>query len=553
MFRLIGSLFFWFCLATAPALALSDSAIPTKIPTYWGTSTPSANITCPIPIPSQAPGNPGRASFTDGFPPPTFNQPGAGGVPPFGQDFNGIFCQLSQWTRWYNAGGPIYYDSGFSFGIGGYPKGALIQSATIFGVFWLSTVDNNSSDPDTGGANWQRINSLTRILLTTSLTINVNAGTGVNGVGCGQGSATPCQTIQYVVNTLQDDYDLGAQTVTIQAADSGTNYTSFIVQGPWVGGDNVIIQGDLTTPANTVIDGGGSGFCAEAFPQATFTIQGFTVQNCPSGEIAAIEQSLIRFAHIAFNAPCNTTACGGLNLYTSRQSYLEATCAGSPCTASNTIAALAPDGFFIESSHQGNFRAGALTTGAQVFALTGNLSGYNAFAYATSLGDLTFTDYTSSAFNLNGHTAVGDQWTADSGGMFQILNGSTGQSLTPNFFPGTADSGYCVGDCFVDQIGHGPAAGSGTTVNTCGTGSSPPAGVAGNDFYGTVTEGTGATSCIIVFASPFSQPPYCVLVFTYNGGSALPAITKIQSTVSSLAIDHGSATGATFNYQCKGF
>ena len=68
-----------------PALALSDSAIPTKIPTYWGTSAPGGNITCPIPIPSQIGVSTGRASWTDGFPPVTFNPVAAGGVPSLSQ------------------------------------------------------------------------------------------------------------------------------------------------------------------------------------------------------------------------------------------------------------------------------------------------------------------------------------------------------------------------------------------------------------------------------------------------------------------------------------
>ncbi len=144
------------CLAAScgAALALNDSSIPTRIPTFWGTSAPGGNITCPIPIPSQIGITSGRASWTDGFPPVTFNPVGSGGVPPAGADFNGVLCQLSQWTRWQNAGGPIFYDSGFSAAIGGYPNGAVLAQAASQNCVWVSTVDNNTSDPDIGGANW---------------------------------------------------------------------------------------------------------------------------------------------------------------------------------------------------------------------------------------------------------------------------------------------------------------------------------------------------------------------------------------------------------------
>jgi hypothetical protein len=37
---------------------------------------------------------------------------------------------------------------------GGYPRGAIVQSATVLGRFWVSTADNNTTNPDTGGANW---------------------------------------------------------------------------------------------------------------------------------------------------------------------------------------------------------------------------------------------------------------------------------------------------------------------------------------------------------------------------------------------------------------
>lgn len=151
--KLLASLSVLFALC-GQALALSDSAIPTKVPTTWAQSAPGGNSTCPIPIPSQIAITAGRASWTDGFPPVTFLPLGSGGVPPFGADFNGVLCQLSQWTRWLNAGGPILYDATFQSAIGGYPNGALISSVANPLHFWISRADNNASNPDTGGANW---------------------------------------------------------------------------------------------------------------------------------------------------------------------------------------------------------------------------------------------------------------------------------------------------------------------------------------------------------------------------------------------------------------
>lgn len=128
------------------------SEIPTKFPLAFGADAGPSYIRV-IPTASQIGVQPGAASLTDGFPPLTFTPDGGGGVPPFGQDFNGLLNQITAWTQWQNAGGPIAYDAGFSTSIGGYPQGAVLAAATL-GSFWLSTADNNTSDPDTGGANW---------------------------------------------------------------------------------------------------------------------------------------------------------------------------------------------------------------------------------------------------------------------------------------------------------------------------------------------------------------------------------------------------------------
>lgn len=96
----------------------------------------------------------GRASLTDGFPPVTFLPVGAGGTPPFGKDANGILYEITNAVRWTQAGGPAVYNATFSTEIGGYPRGAIVSSAVEPELQWLSVVDDNTTNPDTGGANW---------------------------------------------------------------------------------------------------------------------------------------------------------------------------------------------------------------------------------------------------------------------------------------------------------------------------------------------------------------------------------------------------------------
>ncbi|KXJ63053.1 hypothetical protein AXY46_03280 [Achromobacter xylosoxidans] len=106
-----------------------------------------------IPVASQIGVTPGAASFTDGFPPLTMTPLAAGGVPPYGADFNGILNFLSSAARWGQAGAGYPYDAAFAAAIGGYPIGAMLQQAAG-GGYWLNLADNNVTNPDTGGANW---------------------------------------------------------------------------------------------------------------------------------------------------------------------------------------------------------------------------------------------------------------------------------------------------------------------------------------------------------------------------------------------------------------
>lgn len=141
-------------LITGPASAIVQSSSPPKFNIPWGNGAGVPYIRS-IPQSSQIGITNCAASLTDGFPPLSFTPPGAGGCPPFGADFNGIFKQITQWSQWYSAGGPIFYDSAFAGSASnGYPNGAIVQSTIVPGDFWLSTADNNTTNPDTGGAGW---------------------------------------------------------------------------------------------------------------------------------------------------------------------------------------------------------------------------------------------------------------------------------------------------------------------------------------------------------------------------------------------------------------
>lgn len=125
------------------------STSPTLVPLPFADSG-AKNV-----IPEAASPTPGLASLTTGFPPVTMTPLAAGGIPPAGQDMNGILNLISQTTRWTQAGGPFAYNTGFATdsNVNGYPQGAVISRADYTGQ-WISTVDNNTVNPDTIGTNW---------------------------------------------------------------------------------------------------------------------------------------------------------------------------------------------------------------------------------------------------------------------------------------------------------------------------------------------------------------------------------------------------------------
>jgi hypothetical protein len=151
---------------------MQADSIPPKFPLPFA----QTGLRNAIPAPSQIGTVNGAASLADGFPPLNFTPVAAGGVPPFGKDMNGILYAITVWTQWANAGAPITYDADFSAAIGGYPNGAWLT--TLAGnSWWLSEVDNNTSNPDTGGANWRLIS------FGACAPLNIGAGLYNDGAG----------------------------------------------------------------------------------------------------------------------------------------------------------------------------------------------------------------------------------------------------------------------------------------------------------------------------------------------------------------------------------
>lgn len=105
-------------------------------------------------IPSSANPVTGNAGYDAGFPAINMTPKEAGGIAPFGQDFNGILFDITTAIRFLEAGASFPFSSAFSTAVGGYPLGALVSMTDGAGL-WRNTVANNTTDPETFGAGWQ--------------------------------------------------------------------------------------------------------------------------------------------------------------------------------------------------------------------------------------------------------------------------------------------------------------------------------------------------------------------------------------------------------------
>lgn len=92
----------------------------------------------------------GRADIQTGFPEITMRSATKGGVPPWGQDHNGILNKITEAIQWTQSGGLPVYDQTLSNKIGGYPKGCVLGSSKYGYVSYISMTEGNRNNPELG-------------------------------------------------------------------------------------------------------------------------------------------------------------------------------------------------------------------------------------------------------------------------------------------------------------------------------------------------------------------------------------------------------------------
>lgn len=97
----------------------------------------------------------GRADIEKGFPPQTMISALKGGVPPWGQDHNGILYQITEAIQWMQAGGLPSFNQDFCNKNNGYSKGTIVQGddPNRPWVLWQCLEDNNRFNPNQNKVN----------------------------------------------------------------------------------------------------------------------------------------------------------------------------------------------------------------------------------------------------------------------------------------------------------------------------------------------------------------------------------------------------------------
>lgn len=103
-------------------------------------------------IPDASDNTTGLAGYNLGFPPITMQPKEAGGIPPRGEDMNGVIYDVTLAISYIQSGKSFPFNSDFAIAIGGYPSGAVVSDASN-STLWINGVANNSAFP-TGWVNF---------------------------------------------------------------------------------------------------------------------------------------------------------------------------------------------------------------------------------------------------------------------------------------------------------------------------------------------------------------------------------------------------------------
>lgn len=201
-----------------------------------------------------------NASWSVGFPPITMTAIDDGGLPPNGEDMNGVLRAITEHNLFVGGGGVYEFTSDYITEVGGYSKGAVLVSDDKTAL-WMSIQDNNTQNFN--GATktqWRRIafTELDSTLASIQSALNtkadksvtITAGDGLTGGGTLAGNRV------FAVNgsVVRTDRTINAGTGLSGGGNLSANRTLSVNYGTTAGtaaqGNDVRITGATQKSAN---------------------------------------------------------------------------------------------------------------------------------------------------------------------------------------------------------------------------------------------------------------------------------------------------------------
>ena len=200
-----------------------------------------------------------QATWDQGFGQITMLPVTAGGLPPKGQDFNGILNQISESIVYQSQGGRFKFSPEYAESIGGYPKGAILQSDDEKKEY-QSLIDNNKVNFNTESnisASWELVGAKYAIKTEVDLALLKKFDKeNISGILGNDNSKVPSLNLLTTeVGKLQPkgNYAPAGDYATNTALNNGLNTklnTSSVVQGTGKSTTQVMSQDASTTELN---------------------------------------------------------------------------------------------------------------------------------------------------------------------------------------------------------------------------------------------------------------------------------------------------------------
>lgn len=243
--------------------------------------------------------NPQRASFSLGFPPQTMTPIIAGGKPMLGPDMNGILYMMSSHTFYQQTGQPYRWNADVVAAlVTGYAAGTLLGS-TDGTTLWLSITNNNTSDPDAGGAGWVPMFSygITTLPPTTGGIVTLTTEQAKRSVIVLSGALVANLQLVFptslrrwlVVNTTTGGFTTTAKT----AAGAGVNIPQGGFSAPVeVYGDGISLYPvvapvnlpiDVAPTPNTIVQRSNNGYVFATYLNQNSPLENFSINEIFAG------------------------------------------------------------------------------------------------------------------------------------------------------------------------------------------------------------------------------------------------------------------------------